>query len=84
MKIIFYCTDDTFTSSERPVLEPLLLQGALLGRQKHGWDSPRSSLPCMLCTDSIEITDDNGYLKHLLESHKFVIADVNLIANFNR
>ncbi|XP_060573115.1 zinc finger protein 277-like, partial [Ruditapes philippinarum] len=77
-------SDDTlFINTEKPVLEPLLLQGSWLGTAASGRESPRSSLQCVLCPEKLDISETlDAYLKHLLETHKFVIADVNLIANF--
>ncbi|KAL4226433.1 hypothetical protein ACF0H5_014416 [Mactra antiquata] len=73
---------DDFQSVDRPVLEPLLLPDRMDlydERQR----SPRRSVPCMLCDNVFDTVETlNDYLKHLLEEHRFVIADVKLVANF--
>lgn len=75
---------DAFRTVDQPVLEPLLLpdrQDSCDGSN----NSPRRSVPCILCDNVLDITNTlNDYLKHLLEEHRFVIADVKLIANFRR
>ncbi|XP_033100480.1 zinc finger protein 277-like isoform X2 [Anneissia japonica] len=44
--------------------------------------SQRSAVTCLLCPLTFNIDDDkNPLLKHLLDEHKLVIADVNLIGD---
>ena len=72
------------SGSEKPVLEPLLLP-SLQQDSSSGRTSPRTCLPCLMCVETFDITTKKeDCLRHLLTSHKLVIADVNLIANFKR
>jgi len=78
--------EDLYKSREEPVLEVLHLPTSLINTAtNNGRDSPHTTLPCLLCQEQLDISETlDEYLKHILETHKLVIADVNLIASFKR
>ncbi|XP_052251301.1 zinc finger protein 277-like isoform X3 [Dreissena polymorpha] len=77
--------DRPYDICETPVLEPLRLPElpTLSPESSSYQELSKSPVPCVLCeykaTSDLERDD---YLTHLLESHRLVIADINLIANF--
>ncbi|KAJ8249787.1 hypothetical protein COCON_G00230030 [Conger conger] len=42
------------------------------------------AVPCVLCSESHPPSQTESYLRHLVQQHKLVIADVKLIADFSR
>ena len=45
-------------------------------------DEPFAPVECLLCEMTFDLGCSQNFLRHLLVDHKFVIGDVNLIANF--
>ncbi|KAK6177340.1 hypothetical protein SNE40_015459 [Patella caerulea] len=73
-------------SSEKPVLEALHLKDLnepVFVQNNTGKMGDRCEQnPCLLCEEVMDKKDE--LLAHLVMEHKFVIADVNLISNFQR
>ncbi|KAG5830747.1 hypothetical protein ANANG_G00313880 [Anguilla anguilla] len=42
------------------------------------------AVPCVLCSESSPLSEKESFLRHLVQQHKLVIADVKLIADFTR
>ncbi|XP_004702638.1 zinc finger protein 277 isoform X1 [Echinops telfairi] len=42
------------------------------------------SVPCIFCEEHFPMADQDKLLKHMIIEHKIVIADVKLVANFQR
>ncbi|KAG8142906.1 putative Zinc finger protein, partial [Naja naja] len=63
------------------ILEPLSLPESPCGISAEE-ESP--TVPCLFCKEYYPISEQNQILKHMIIKHKFVIADVKLIADFRR
>ena len=71
------------TSGEAPLLETLSFESTC---QSHTVTTTQQ-ICCLFCSEHFEIDDQVNrdlFLKHLVTEHQFVIADVQLIANFER
>lgn len=42
------------------------------------------SVPCIFCEEHFPMTEQDKLLKHMIIEHKIVIADVKLVADFQR
>jgi len=85
--VYFLLLPDAGTSheSEKPVLESLHFPDTGSPWPAGGRESPTCLVPCLLCDETYDCADTREtILTHILEMHKLVIADVNLIANFKR
>ncbi|KAM8862087.1 zinc finger protein 277 isoform 1-T1 [Synchiropus picturatus] len=71
------------TKDEDSILEPLCFpEGSADSASVASLPSPSSELlVCLFCTESTRLDMKDELLKHLLQEHKLVIADVKLIAN---
>lgn len=80
-----FCITDT---SEQPVLETLRLLPVDSGGESFDGESAGeflSTCDCVLCNETFDLsTGNDDLLRHLLLSHKLVIAEVHLIADLKR
>ena len=42
------------------------------------------SVPCIFCEEHFPVVEQDKLLKHMIIEHKIVIADVKLVADFQR
>ena len=63
------------------ILEPLCLPESPGGSPASA-GSP--SVPCIFCEEHFPAAEQDQLLKHMIIEHKMVIADVKLIADFQR
>ncbi|KAM4619198.1 zinc finger protein 277 [Polymixia lowei] len=66
------------------ILEPLCFpeQSGVGTTGPDQWCPGGEVVVCVLCSESVPLSDQDRLLKHLLLEHKLVIADVKLIADF--
>ena len=71
-----------------PLLEPLTLMNEDAGNeQPASSESAGVACPCLLCSATFIIPvhgNPDEFLRHLLLTHKFVIADVKLVSDLRR
>ncbi|XP_036086392.1 zinc finger protein 277 isoform X1 [Rousettus aegyptiacus] len=63
------------------ILEPLSLPGSPGGPTTA--EGP-SRVPCIFCEEHVPVAEQDQLLKHMIIEHKMVIADVRLVADFQR
>ncbi|XP_049749574.1 zinc finger protein 277 isoform X1 [Elephas maximus indicus] len=73
--------DVGFQDSKDCILEPLSLPESPGGTTTLE-GSP--SVPCIFCEEHFPMTEQDKLLKHMIIEHKIVIADVKLVADFQR
>ncbi|MBZ3878824.1 Zinc finger protein 277 [Sciurus carolinensis] len=69
------------SNSEDCILEPLSLPESPGGTTTLD-GSP--SVPCIFCEEHFPVAEQDKLLKHMIIEHKLVIADVKLVADFQR
>ncbi|XP_057638937.1 zinc finger protein 277 isoform X1 [Chionomys nivalis] len=67
--------------SEDCILEPLSLPESPGGSTALAGPPP---VPCVLCEEHFPVAEQDRLLKHMIIEHKIVIADVKLVADFQR
>ncbi|XP_011369791.1 zinc finger protein 277 [Pteropus vampyrus] len=63
------------------ILEPLSLPGGPGGPAT--LEGP-SLVPCIFCEERVPVAEQDQLLKHMIIEHKMVIADIKLVADFQR
>lgn len=67
--------------SEDCILEPLSLPESPGGSTALAGPP---SVPCIFCEEHFPVAEQDKLLKHMIIEHKIVIADVKLVADFQR
>ncbi|KAJ8245662.1 hypothetical protein GJAV_G00273120 [Gymnothorax javanicus] len=65
------------------ILEPLSFPDRPVRGSSPGQDESEV-VPCVLCPHTASLSERESFLRHLVQQHKLVIADVKLIADFTR
>jgi hypothetical protein len=75
----------TVSISGRSVLQPLCLPEGTSSSSSTSPVKMQELIKCLFCEEQFDYQkNQNDILKHFLEIHKFVIADVKIIADFKQ